>query len=127
MNEPNKNPDEFNLPRVDPAPELPPPLNSGYAPTMQAQTNAWAVISLVSSVLAWVGLFGVGGVVGVIAGIVARNQIKASNGAQTGDGIALAGIILGATNIAITCIGILCVMAIFGASIFGAMASGVKW
>lgn len=73
-------------------------------------TNAWAVISLVASILGWVGLFGLGGIVGVVTGLVARNQIKARPGAQAGDGLALAGIILGAVNIVFGCLVVLCGM-----------------
>jgi hypothetical protein len=38
---------------------------------------------------------GVGSVVAVILGFIARTQIKASGGRDTGDGMAKAGIILG--------------------------------
>lgn len=115
----NKRPDEgaatpSQIPPA-PAPEpayMPPPPMPSYA-AMAPQTNAWAIVSLVSSILSWVGLFGLGGIVGVIAGVIARNQIRENPATQTGDGIALAGIILGAVNIALTCIGLLCVMAIF--------------
>ncbi|VTS39329.1 Uncharacterised protein [Gordonia terrae] len=39
---------------------------------------------------------GIGGIVGLVLGIVARKQIAASGGRQTGDGIALTAIIIGA-------------------------------
>ncbi len=79
---------------------------------MPPQTNAWAIVSLVSSILSWVGLFGLGGIVGVIAGVVARNQIRENPATQTGNGLALAGIILGAVNIVLTCIGLLCIFGV---------------
>ncbi|MCS7060917.1 MAG: DUF4190 domain-containing protein [Anaerolineae bacterium] len=81
------------------------------------QTNAWAIVSLVSSLLGWLGLFGLGGIVGVVAGVVARNEIKQNPTTQTGDGLALAGIILGAANIVVSCIGLLCVLAIFAGTL----------
>jgi Domain of unknown function (DUF4190) len=103
--------------------QLPPPPPPYYPPVMQPQTNAWAIISLVSSVLAWVGFFGIGGLIGVIAGAYARNEIKKSNGAQTGDGLALTGIILGAINMILVCLGLVC-FAVFVFSIpFAAMVS----
>jgi len=40
-------------------------------------------------------LFGVTAVLGVIFGFVARSQIRRSGGLQSGDGLALAGIIVG--------------------------------
>ncbi|AWO86638.1 hypothetical protein DLJ61_07515 [Gordonia terrae] len=54
-----------------------------------------AVGALVASLL---GLLcsGIGGIVGLVLGIVARKQIAASGGRQTGDGIALTAIIIGA-------------------------------
>ena len=49
-----------------------------------------------------------------LAGIVARNEIAASRGTQTGDGIALVGIILGAINVFGTCLALLCFGLAFG-------------
>jgi len=107
-------------PDPEPIPQLPPsslPAGVGPAPAYLSpapQTNVWAVISLVSSILAWCGLFGIGGIIGIIAGVIARNEITASRGAQTGDGIALAGIILGAVNVFGTCLVLLCIGLAFG-------------
>jgi hypothetical protein len=97
-----------------PAPTYTPTPNFAAAPgsfSTATETNAWAIVSLVSSILSWVGLFGLGGIVGVITGIIARNQIRESGGRQGGDGIAVAGIVLGGINIVLTCIGLLCVFA----------------
>ena len=40
-------------------------------------------------------LCGVGSIVAIVLGFIARSQIKASAGRETGDGMAQAGIILG--------------------------------
>lgn len=104
-------PDEGGRTPAQPA-YTPPAATPSYAAPVP-QTNAWAIVSLVSSILGWVGLFGLGGIVGVVTGLVARNQIRENAATQTGDGLALAGIILGAINIALTCIGVLCVAAVF--------------
>jgi hypothetical protein len=105
-------------PEATPAPGLIPPSTSTspttsptYAPAQPvpaASTNIWAVVSLVSSILAWCGLFGIGGIVGIIAGVIARNEIATSRGTQSGDGIALVGIILGALNVFGTCFLLMC-------------------
>lgn len=58
------------------------------------KTNGMAIAALV------VGLAGCGfNFLGIIFGIIANNQIKASNGTQTGQGMATAGIVLGALSI----------------------------
>jgi hypothetical protein len=56
------------------------------------QTNGLSVASLVLGIV-WV--LGIGSILAVIFGFVARKQIKDSGGRQTGEGLALAGIILG--------------------------------
>ena len=56
---------------------------------MVPKTNGLAIASLVTSLVCF-------GFIGLILGIVASNQIKNSNGTQTGQGMATAGIIIGA-------------------------------
>ncbi len=115
----------------EPQPQLPPASSAppAHLPPLGEQpqaayltpaqtTNVWAVVSLISSVLSWLGLFGIGGIVGIVAGIVARNEIAASRGAQSGDGLALAGIILGAVNVLLSCIGLLCLFSLIVSPIF---------
>jgi len=63
----------------------------GYAPP---RTNGLAIASLVLGLIGW-ALCGVGSVVAIVLGFVARNQIKRSFGRQTGTGMATAGIVLG--------------------------------
>lgn len=93
--------------------QIPPPNYGYFASAPVQETNLWAIVSLVSSILSWLGLFGIGGIVGVIAGIVARNQIRASDHGQGGDGLALAGIIIGAVNIIIACVAVMCLVLAF--------------
>ena len=56
------------------------------------KTNGLAIASLICSCA---GLFFVPAIPGIVLGFVARSQIKRSNGAQRGDGLAIAGIIVG--------------------------------
>jgi hypothetical protein len=81
----------------------------GFSPYPAApKNNGLAIASLVCSIL---GLCcGVGGVLGVIFGFVARGQIKRSGGAQQGSGLALAGIIVGFVVIALAAVGLLIVL-----------------
>jgi Domain of unknown function (DUF4190) len=57
-------------------------------------TNGLAVASLVCS-CAGIVLLGVPSIVGIVLGFVARAKIRQSNGEERGDGLALAGIIVG--------------------------------
>lgn len=100
-------------PQNPPPPRLPPP-GAPYPDALIPQTNPWAIVSLASSVLAWCGLFGIGGLIGIITGVIARNEILTSHGTQSGEGLAIVGIILGAVNVAFTCLFALCVSSLFG-------------
>ncbi len=63
----------------------------GY-PVPSPSTNGLAIASLILSIVTLVGL---GSILGIVFGFVSRGQIKRSNGAQKGAGLALAGIIIG--------------------------------
>jgi hypothetical protein len=69
------------------------------------KTSSEAIISLISGILGWLGIFGLGGIIAVIFGHIAKNKIRKSGGTLGGDGLATAGLILGYLNIAITIIG----------------------
>ena len=63
------------------------------------QTNPLAIGSLVASL---VGLLcGIGSIVGIILGFMARKQIQESGGTQGGEGMATAGIIIGFISLAL--------------------------
>jgi hypothetical protein len=78
---------------VTPAPAVTPgqPIGSMAYPAAP-KTNGMAIASLITSIVCC-------GPVGIILGIVAKNQIKASRGTQGGDGLATGGIIVGALSI----------------------------
>ena len=69
---------------------------SGFQPPA---TNGLAIASLILGLVGWVPC-GVGSIVAIVLGFVARNQIRESQGRQGGDGLALAGIVLGFLAIA---------------------------
>jgi hypothetical protein len=69
---------------------------SGYhAPS----TNGLAIAALVLGLVGWVPC-GVGSILAIVFGFVARTQIRNSQGRQGGDGLAMAGIVLGFVAIA---------------------------
>jgi hypothetical protein len=98
-------------PPYDPAGQQPPPYYPGYPPPPyyganpyypygypRRETDGLAIASLVVSCAAVLGLcsYGVGGVLGIVGAIlghVARGRIRRTG--QGGDGMALAGIIVG--------------------------------
>jgi hypothetical protein len=93
-------------PTAPPPPTYAPPTypapgyaTSGYAgpPPAAAPSNGFSIASLVLGIV-WV--FGVGSILAVIFGFVARKQIRDSGGRQGGGGLAIAGIILGFVGIA---------------------------
>jgi len=121
MNQPNDAPPQLPPGPAVPNPSAPPQAPSAwpYPDALMPQTNPWAIVSLCASLLGWCGLFGIGGLVGIIAGIAARNQILASYGTQTGEGLAIVGIILGAINVLFTCLVASCMASAFAALFAG--------
>jgi len=86
-----------------------------YAPS--PPTNTLAIVSLVSSIVGWVFFPIIGGLVGVITGHMARREIKNSHGAQGGDGLAIAGLIIGYLNLLTFCGSALVFLLFFGGMI----------
>jgi hypothetical protein len=65
-------------------------------PAVGRRNNGLAVASLVCSIAGIVPfLFGLPCILGIVFGFVSRGQIKRSRGTQGGEGLALAGIIVG--------------------------------
>jgi Domain of unknown function (DUF4190) len=104
----------------------PPPGPPGYAPPYDAgygyppggtqygyvpvrKTNGMAVASLVCS-LVWLG--GLGSILAVIFGFMARAQIKKSEGSVQGSGLALAGIIIGFVGLVAVILTVILVVAV---------------
>lgn len=79
-----------------------------------APTSTAAILSLVFGILAWVGLPLLGSVIAVIAGSMARAEIRNSGGAIQGDGFAVAGLILGWLQLALILVAVLLVVFVFG-------------
>lgn len=80
---------------------------TSYRPA--APTSSLAVVSLVFGILSWVVLPFIGAVVAIICGHMARSEIRNASPDRRpeGDGMAVAGLVLGYTQIA------LCILALF--------------
>ena len=72
----------------------------GPAPGVSTGTEPKAIIALVLSILGF-ACCGVFGIAGVVLGYLARRDIAASGGAKTGDGLALAAMIIGGLAIVV--------------------------
>jgi len=84
------------------------------------QTSSYAVISLVAGILGWTLLPAIGSICAIIFGHMARGEIRCSNGLLEGDGLAVAGLVLGWLATALWLIGIICFIAIL--VFFGGLA-----
>jgi hypothetical protein len=91
------------------------PAPSNYSPA--TPTNTLAIVSLAAGILSWIVFPFIGGIVAIVTGHMARSQIRDSMGAQTGDGLALVGLILGYAHIILVCMGILLFALFFGGTL----------
>jgi hypothetical protein len=82
-------------PRTPPIP-VPPPIQVVHVAS-QPRTNGMAVASMVLGIL-WI--WGIGAILALVFGYLAKSQIDQSGGTQAGRGMAVAGIVLGWIGIA---------------------------
>ncbi len=84
-------------------------------------TNGLAIASLVLGLVSWVAAPCLASFAAVVCGHMARTQIRASNGTQEGDGLALAGLILGYLNIVVALGAIFVIFVVFGVAGFSSV------
>jgi hypothetical protein len=79
-----------------------------YPPPGQVygQTSTMAIVSLIAGIATWVFLPIIGAIVAIITGHMSKNEIRASAGRLTGDGLATAGLVLGYIHLAFAVLGI---------------------
>lgn len=77
-------------------------------------TSSLAVVSLVFGILGWSLLPTIGALVAVITGHMARAEIRRSQGALEGDGMAVAGLVLGWLHLVLLVLGIAALLLFFG-------------
>jgi hypothetical protein len=86
--------------------------------TAAPSTSGLAVTSLVTGILGWLMFPVLASLVAVITGHMARSEIRRSAGSIDGDGIALAGLILGWINL-----GLAAAIILFAIFVLGGMAA----
>ena len=75
-------------------------------------TSTTAIISLVSGLLAWTLIPLLGALAAIVLGHIARSEIRNAGGTMEGDGMAIAGLVLGYLQIAIVLLVIVAVVVI---------------
>ena len=78
------------------------------------QTSTLAVVSLVFGILGWTLLPFLGSLVAVVCGHMARKEIRLAPDRLEGDGLAVAGLVLGYLAIAMTVLAVIAVVLFFG-------------
>lgn len=90
-------------------------------------TSTLAVISLIAGVTGFTLFPLAGSLVAVLTGWFARREIEAAGGAIQGDGLALAGLILGCIGVALSVLGFCLVGSVIGISLcLGLFASTIE-
>lgn len=84
--------------------------------------SAMAVTSLVTGVLGWTVMPWLGSFVAIVTGHLARSAIRREPDALDGDGLAVAGLVLGYTMLACSLLALLAVL-----MFFGGLAAFVAW
>jgi hypothetical protein len=80
-------------------------------PPINKRDSSLAIASLVAGLLAWVVVPFFGALAAVITGHLAKKEIRESQGALSGDGMALAGLILGYTQLGLFLLVVFCIFA----------------
>jgi hypothetical protein len=88
-----------------------------YQPVSQRTTNTLAVVSMAFGIASWVVLPFVGAIVAIVCGHMARREIRqALPGSTEGDGMAVAGLVLGYVHLALA---VACIMFVIALMVFG--------
>ena len=77
-------------------------------------TSTRAIVSLVSGLLGWSFVPWLGSIVAVITGHLARTEIRREPERLEGDGMAVAGLVLGYAMLVLSLLGLLLVVLFFG-------------
>ncbi|WP_235974340.1 DUF4190 domain-containing protein [Luteimonas deserti] len=84
------------------------------APLPFRQTSSMAIISLVFGLLGWSLLPLVGSIVAIVTGHLARGEIRRAPERYEGDGLAVAGLVLGYAAIGLALLALLIAVLFFG-------------
>lgn len=93
--------------------------------TTAKETSVLAITSLICGILGWTLLPWLGSIVAVITGHMARKEIRVNPETKEGDGLALAGLIMGWSMIIVSIVTLIIIVLFFGGilAILGATAA----
>ncbi|MBI2396245.1 MAG: DUF4190 domain-containing protein [Xanthomonadales bacterium] len=77
-------------------------------------TSTTAILSLVFGLLAWLMVPLLGSIAAIVCGHLARGEIRRAGGQLEGDGMAIAGLVLGYLQMALVLFALVAVMLFFG-------------
>ena len=109
---PDQLPEEQALPAVElsmlPAPpKPPPPPRPPVARTTNVQTSGMAIASLVMGIAGWTLFPLLGSILAIVFGYAARREIRQRPDQLTGDGMAIAGLVLGWLMVGLSILGLI--------------------
>lgn len=82
--------------------------------TPAKETSTLAITSLISGILGWTLLPWLGSIVAIITGHMARKEIRNNPATKDGDGMALAGLIMGWAMVALSILSLIVIVLFFG-------------
>jgi uncharacterized protein DUF4190 len=77
-----------------------------WTPHEPTKTNGTSVFALLASLSGFVCFIGIGGALGIVLGLIARNEIARSNGREAGRRLANGAIVVGIANLALSIVGL---------------------
>ena len=91
-------------------PENSNPYNMPPGMPVYRRNSTLAIVSLICGVATWFFIPVIGALVAVITGHLAKKEIRESNGALSGDGMAITGLVLGYIQLGFVVLGIIAVV-----------------
>ena len=82
--------------------------------TVVRQTSTLAVVSLVAGILGWTMIPFLGSIAAIVTGDLARSELRREPDRLDGDGLALAGLILGWTMVILSVLAVAAFILFFG-------------
>lgn len=87
--------------------------NPTYTPPsmpVYRRDSSLAIASLICGIAGWLFVPFLGAIAAIITGHLAKKEIRESNGMLDGDGMAIAGLVLGYTQIGLILLAVVCIM-----------------